>query len=163
MLNDLLKSLSGLMGAMINKAQSYNIADEAIALYNEKKYEAALPLMKEAAEKGNPNAMSFLAIMLMQGRGSECDWKVAAKLYEMTLEMKEWEGFDRTVPTHYGNLGMMYGIGGYGLKRDLVKAQCYLQKAVETGDPDYGLPLQQVIKRTGLFGQKEIARPKINW
>jgi len=163
MLNELFKSLSSLMGAAINKAQSYNIADEAIALYNAKNYEAALPLMKEAAEKGNPNAMSYLALMFMQGRGVDCDWKMAAKLYEMTLELKEWEGFDRTVPAHLGNLGMIYGIGGYGLRRDLEKAQLYLQGAVDTGDQTYGVPLQQVKKRTGVFGQKEIARPKLNW
>lgn len=162
MLN-ILKALTQISGAVLNKVQSGQLFDEAKARYDASDYKAALPLMKESAEKGSPNAMAHLGIMFMKGLGVPSDWKMAAQLLEMTIQLENYQGTYFTGTMIKSNLGLIYGIGGFGLKRDLQKARQYLQEAVNEGDERSMDALKMVIEKKGVFGMKEKARPDIRW
>lgn len=162
MLN-ILNTLSSLTGALVNKVQAGQIFDQALAHFQAKEYKAALPLMKEAAEKGSPYAMAHLGIMAMKGQGMPCDWKKAAELMEMTIRLENYQGTHFSTTTLKSNIGMIYAIGGYGLKRDFGKAKAFLQEAIDEGDGRSVDFLKLVMARKGIFGQKEKAKPDIKW
>jgi Flp pilus assembly protein TadD len=158
-----LNALTQISSAILNKVQSGQLFDQAKALYDAGDFKAALPLMKESAEKGSPNAMAHLGIMLMKGQGVAADWAMAAKLLKMTIEVENYQGTYFTGPMIKSNLGLIYGIGGYGLKRNLEQARQYLQEAVDEGDLRSEEALRMVIEKRGVFGQKERAKPEIRW
>lgn len=162
MLN-ILNSLTRLTGGLLNKVQAGRLFDEALAYFQAKEYKASLPLMKEAAEKGSPFAMAHLGMMAMKGLGMPCDWKMAVELMEMTIKLEDYQGTYYSTTSLKSSIGMVYAIGGYGLKRDLEKAKAYLQEAANEGDDKSAGFLKLVVARKGVFGQKEKARPDIKW
>ena len=58
-----LKNLINLNVALANKARSVMAYDEALAFKEAKDYKHALPLLIEASELGNAQAMSILGTM----------------------------------------------------------------------------------------------------
>lgn len=155
MLN-VLKSLLDTYGAVANKIQAGQLFDEAKALFDAKEYKAALSMMKEASDMGSPYAACYVGIMHMKGLGVAQDWKVAAAYLEL--------GIEGDVPLAKSNLGLIYGIGGYGLRRDIKQATLLLEQSVsETGDAQDAQALEMIKKKQGPFGVKEQARPKIQW
>lgn len=162
MLN-ILNTLTNLTGALVNKVQAGQVFGEALALFQAQEYKAALPLMKEAAEKGSPFALAHLGIMAMKGLGMSCDWKKSVELMEMTIQLENYQGTYYSVTSLKSSIGMLYAIGGYGLKRDLVKGKAYLQEAANEGDARSADFLKLVVAKKGPFGQKEVARPQIQW
>jgi TPR repeat protein len=160
---NILNVLSKLTGDTLNKIQRGQIFDQARAHFDAKEYMAAFPLMKEAAEKGSPFAMAHLGIMCMKGLGVANDWVKAAHLFEMTIQLENYQGTYFSGTMLKSNLGLIYGIGGYGLKRDLQKARQYLQEAVDEGDERSADALKLVVEKKGIFGQKEKPRPDIQW
>ena len=64
-----LQQLIDLNSALVAKARSAEIYQEALALHEAKEYAKALPLMKEAAALGSLPAMSMLGSMYLLGRG----------------------------------------------------------------------------------------------
>jgi hypothetical protein len=119
--------------------------------------------MKESAEKGNPHAMVHLGIMCLKGQGVPTDWAKAAQLFVMTLQLQDYQGKEFSRGTLKSNLGLIYGIGGYGLKRDREKAIDHLREAVEDGEESSVEILKMVVGKKGAFGQKETAKPAIKW
>lgn len=116
----------------------------------------AFPVLREASDAGHKYAPALLAVMLMKGEGVAIDWVDAVKYFDIALE----RGNDKI---HF-NVGMLHGIGGYGLKRDLKKAEYHLleSQAVDK-DPAAGDMVEMVRKRKGPFGAKVVARPKLSW
>jgi tetratricopeptide (TPR) repeat protein len=158
-----LQTLTQYIGAAAGKVESRRLFDEAKALFDAGEFKQALPVMKEAAEKGSPFAMAHLAVMCLKGLGADCNWKRAAELYEMTLKLENYQGIYFTSTAIKSHLGLIYGIGGYGLKRDTEKAKAYLKEAADEGDARAGDTLKLVTQRKGVFGQKERAKPEIKW
>src|SRR5258705_13995595 len=64
-----IQQLIDLNSALVAKARSATIYDEALALHEAKEYAKAFPLMKEAAALGSLPAMSILGSMYLLGRG----------------------------------------------------------------------------------------------
>lgn len=157
------KAFNQFSAAVLNKVKSSQLFDEAKALYDAGNFKAALPLMKESAEKGSSNAMAHLGIMFMKGQGVPADWAMASELLKMTIEVENYQGTYFTGTMIKSNLGLIYGIGGYGLRRDLHQARHYLQEAVDEGDQRSEEVLKMVINKKGVFGQKEQPRPEIRW
>lgn len=119
--------------------------------------------MKEAAEKGSPHAMAHLGVMLLKGEGVMADWVKAAELFRMTLKLQDYQGAHFSRAELNTNLGLIYAIGGYGLKRDQQVAKQHLQQAVEEGDDKASEVLKMVVAKKGVFGKKETAKPEIKW
>lgn len=160
---NILRMVSNFSSAVLNKVQSGQLFDQAKALYDAGNFKDALPLMKESAEKGSPNAMAHLGIMFMKGQGVAADWAMAVKLLEMTIQVESYQGTYFTGPMIKSNLGLLYGIGGHGLKRNTQKANQYLREAIDEGDEKSSEILRMIEEKKGVFGQKETAKPTIRW
>jgi TPR repeat protein len=151
-----LKSLLNTYSVAVNLVQANQLFDEARALYDAKEFRQALPKMLAAAERGSAHAASHLGIMYMKGLGVAQDWKEAADYLELAIIGK--------VPLAKSSLGMITAIGGYGLKRNVKRAITLLEESVqETGDGKDLEMLSMIQRKQGIFGQKEQARPKVQW
>lgn len=159
----ILENLTRLSNNLLSKLQADKLFDEAKALYEAREYRNALALMKESAEKGNPHAMAHLGVMCLKGQGTPTDWVKAAELFNMTLKLQDYQGIEFSRAVLKSNLGLIYGLGGYGLKRDREKAIATLREAVNEGDTRSAEALKMVIGKKGAFGQKEQAKPDIKW
>lgn len=155
----MLKFISNLINlnvTLATKARSLIAYDEAMAFRRANEYKLALPLMIEASELGNQHATIEAATMLLRGQGTACDWKSAAEYLALAIE--------RNVANVHFNLGMIFGIGGYGLKRDLAKAEYHLcQAQALDGDATAEQMLVMLRKKQGPFGGKETLRPQLPW
>lgn len=155
MLN-LLQGLTNLTVALSAKIKVGQLLDEAQAHTDAKEYKAAVKCLGEAVELGSFDAMARLATSYMKGQGVAPDWKKAADLLQQVPQ-------DQKIAV-FGTLGMLYGIGGYGLKRNLEKSRDYLNRAVlEESDMKAQEMLVMLEKRQGIFGMKEMAKPQIPW
>ena len=148
--------------AVTQKIQSERDFDEAMAFFKAKEFKKAFPLMKQSAEAGNREALLYLGLMLMRRQGVEADWAKSAKLFQMLIDSKHYDGTKISAMLS-GNMGMMYGIGGYGLKRNLEQAKALLEAAVAAGDENYSEPLRMMAAKKGSFFKAEVTRPPINW
>ena len=150
------KWLVNLFSALVAKVQRDQLYDEAIALRDAGQYKEAFPIMQQACELGSEHAPVEVARMLLEGKGTACSWSSAIKYLELALE--------RGIPDAHLNIGMIYGIGGYGLKRNLEKAEYHLRQAISVdNDSQAEQMLVMLRKKQGPFGAKEIARPKLPW
>lgn len=152
----LIKNLIELNSHLLGKIQADRLYTEAEALMNAEEYEKAFPLMKESADLGEKHAPVHVAMMLLKGQGVSPDWQAAVAYLEMARE--------RGSGKVHVIMGTMYGIGGYGLKRDLAKAEAHFTQGIQVEeDPDGTRMLAMLKKRQGVFGAKEIPKPKIPW
>lgn len=153
---DFLQNLINTTALLSAKVRSAQLLDEAQALADAKEYKGAVACLQEAADLGSIQAAARLATCYLKGQGIAPDWKKATELFE---KIPKGSGLDFLV-----NLGMIYAIGGYGLKRNIQAAKEYLRRAIdEDGDEKAGEMLAMIGKRQGIFGQKEVAKPKIPW
>ncbi len=67
---DLIKNLLFLNHALVAKTNADAVYDQALALYTARNYEAATPLMIEAAELGSLDAMTILGSMYLLGQAA---------------------------------------------------------------------------------------------
>jgi len=152
----MLNTLIGLKVLLANKYHGQRLYFEAQAHLEAKEYKTAFPLMKEASDLGYEFAPAHVAMMLLKGQGVTVNWPDAVKYLGIALE--------RNNKDVHMILGMAYGIGGYGLRRDLTKAEYHLMQSQEKdNDPAAEELLDMLRKRKGPFGAKEIPRPKIPW
>lgn len=151
-----IKNLMGLNMILAGKIQADRLFDEADALMNAKEFKGALPLMKQASDAGNKFAPVHVAMMLLKGQGTSPNWSEAATYLELAIS--------RGNPNVHITLGMVHGIGGYGLKRDLKMAEYHMTQSIEAdSDPAGEQMLAMLRKQQGVFGGKENPRPKIPW
>lgn len=146
-------SLNAFLAAKINADRLY---EEAEAFMDAKEFNKALPVMKQASDAGNKHAPVHVAMMLLKGQGGSANWRDAVKYLQLAIAL--------------GNanvhiiLGTIYGMGGYGLKRDLKLAEYHLDQAIAVdSDPAGAKMLLMLKKQQGVFGGKEIPRPRIPW
>ncbi len=141
---------------LAGKIQADRLYSEADALMTAGEFKSALPLMRQASDAGNRFAPTHVAMMLLKGQGVEPSWSEAVKYLELAIA--RGEGNVHIV------LGMVYGIGGYGLKRDQKNAEYHLSQCITVdNDPAGEQMLAMLKKHQGVFGGKENPRPKIPW
>ena len=151
-----IKNVMGLNLLLAGKIQADRLYGEADALMAAGEFKSALPLMKQASDAGNKYAPVHVAMMLLKGQGTPPSWSDAVKYLELAIA--------RDHGNVHITLGMIYGIGGYGLKRDQKMAEYHLTQSIEVdNDPAGGQMLAMLKKHQGVFGGKEIPRPKIPW
>ena len=141
---------------LAGKIQADHLYDKAEALMAAREFKSAFPLMKQASETGNKYAPVHVAMMLLKGQGTPPDWSDAVKYLELAIA--------RGNGNVHITLGMIHGIGGYGLKRDQKNAEYHLTKCITVdNDPAGEQMLVMLKKHQGVFGGKETPRPKIPW
>lgn len=102
--------------------------DQAYAIFQNQGIPAALPLFKNLAEKGDPDAMYMLGHIYKYNANFETMWSESAKWYKNYLQfpfVKKENAMQ--------NLGELYMTGGYGVEKDLGQARGYFEKLVELG------------------------------
>jgi TPR repeat protein len=141
---------------LTGKARAFIAYDEAEAFCRAKDFKQALPLMIEASDLGNAHATVQAAMMFLKGQGATCDWHRASEYLALAIA--------RGVPDVHLILGMVFGIGGYGLKRNPEKAKFHLaQAAAVDADLDAVQMLTMLRKKQGVFSGKERPNPAIPW
>lgn len=142
MLN-LFNALVSLNATLAGKIRSIASYDEALALYNNKDYVKALPLMTEAAELGNVHAMSLLGSMYLLGQGVREDGRLAVLWLQRAMD----GGYESAASV----LGMAHATGKAGVKIDLPKARMLLEAAASKGDAQSARMLEMIDRGEGMF------------
>jgi TPR repeat protein len=112
-----------------------------------KRYEAALPLLRRAAEGGHVKAMANLGMMLANGRGAAKDEAEAVKWYRLAAEKGDTAAMN--------NLGFLL-VTGRGAAKDEAEALRWWRRAAEEGHVTAMSNLGSVL-RTGGAGAKDEA------
>jgi TPR repeat protein len=142
----LIQNLLNLNLALAGKVRSVKAYDEALAFHGAKEFTKAIPLMREAAELGNTNAMSVLGSMLLLGQGVKENGKEAEQWLKRAVDA----GNAQAVSV----LGMAYAIGKAGCPRDLSRGRVLLAQAAEAGDEQSARMLEMMDKKVGIFKRK---------
>lgn len=138
-----LKNLINLNVALANKARSVMAYDEALAFKEAKDYKHALPLLIEASELGNAQAMSILGTMYLMGQGVTEDGTQAMTWLQRSIDA----GFEGAISV----LGMAFATGKAGIKIDLAKARELLTHCAENGDEQSARMLSMMDNGEGMF------------
>ncbi|MDR2180609.1 MAG: ankyrin repeat domain-containing protein [Synergistaceae bacterium] len=104
------------------------------AFYRKGDYQAAYPLLLQAANEKHPAAQNYLGAMFSNGYGVGKDPKTAVSWYQKAANA----GYRAA---QY-NLGMCYK-NAYGVAQDLREARIWLRKAADAGDKDAEEALRQ--------------------
>jgi ankyrin repeat protein len=104
------------------------------AFYRKGDYQAAYPLLLQAATEKHPAAQNYLGAMFSNGYGVGKDPKAAVSWYQKAANA----GYRAA---QY-NLGMCYK-NAYGVTQDLREARIWLRKAADAGDKDAEEALKQ--------------------
>lgn len=103
---EFINKLLSLNIALAGKAKGISLYNDAMALCEDKRYRDALPLLSEAAELGNADAMAQLGAMHMLGQGTPENNREAVPWLEMAIRA----GHKSAV----GTLGMLLATGKGG-------------------------------------------------
>lgn len=142
----MLKFISNLLQinvSLANKIRSIQAYDEALAYRNAKEYKKAAPLMREAAELGNADAMTVLGSALLLGEGMAENGAEALIWLNRAVELGQ-DGAESV-------LGMAYATGKAGVKPNHKLAKEMLSKAAAQGDTQSARMLDMMEKRQGIF------------
>ena len=127
-------------------AQSVDkVYKEGKALYEAKKYDAALPMLKIAAAKGKKGAQYRLARCYDKGRGVAENNAMAVKWYQKAAAQGH-------AKAQY-HLGKAYLLGKKGLAVDKKKAKSLLTKALK--DEEDGAKLREKLRKEAAGGDTE--------
>ena len=142
----ILLSLTLLVMAIAVMAQSADkLYDEGKRLYDEKKYEQAFPLLKQAAEKGHKKAQYRLGRCYDKGNGVEEDNRQAFIWYEKAAKQDH-------AKSQY-QLARYYLKGKGGIAVDKAKAAKLLKKALKGGKS--GQEIEAQLKADAAKGDEE--------
>lgn len=139
----LISNLLSLNVALGNKLRSVTVFDEAMAFHGKDDFKQALPLMIEAAELGNPEAMSLLGTMYLFGQGTKENGRLAEQCLQRSIDA----GFEGSISV----LGMAYATGAAGIKVDIPKAREMLTYAAAKGDEQSARMLGMMDRGEGMF------------
>lgn len=123
------KDLKEVMAQM----QSEKLFKQAISLTEQNNYTEALPILEQAANLGNVEAMCLLGDLYSEEKGVECDLQ---KSYEYYVQAAEKE-----FPKAQYKLGMLLFE-----KNDTHKAQLWIEKSAQNGYPE----ALEILKRMGI-------------
>ena len=130
----------------VAQAQSVDkVYKEGKALYEAKKYDAALPKLKIAAAKGKKGAQYRLARCYDKGRGVAENNAMAVKWYQKAAAQGH-------AKAQY-HLGKAYLLGKKGLAVDKKKAKSLLTKALK--DEEDGAKLREKLRKEAAGGDTE--------
>lgn len=114
-----------------------------MALCEDKRYRDALPLLRQAGELGNADAMAQLGAMHMLGQGTQENNREAVPWLEMAIRAGH--------KTAVGTLGMLLATGKGGVPRDMGRAVSLMKQAAAEGDSQSARMLEMIDKGEGMF------------
>ncbi len=97
-----------------------------IAFYNIKNYAAALPLLRQAADSGDGQAMTLVGWMYQSG------WGVSQDYVEAVTWFRKGAGANPGNPSSMAAIGQLY-LSGKGVKKDYGDAMSWFRKAADGG------------------------------
>lgn len=145
----LIRNLLSLNTAIAAKSRSILAYDEALALRDAGKHSEALPLLAEAAELGNAQAMAVLGTAYLLGQGTRENGAMALKWLESAVS-NGYQDADSV-------LGMALATGKAGVPLDRKRARLLLDAAAGRGDAHAAEMLQMMARGQGIFAEKRKA------
>ena len=142
-MKEFIANLLNLNVFLSNKIRATQAYDEALAYDDAKEYRKAAPLLKEAAELGNADAMAVYGAALLLGKGVPENGVEAVKWLKMAM-LKKQSGAAAV-------LGMAYATGKAGVKPNHKLARELLTQAAAEGDRQSAEMLDMMDKKTGIF------------
>ena len=138
-----LSHLININAGLAQKAKADMLYAEATAYCQAKEYAKAAPLMSEASELGNPQAMAVLGTMYLFGQGVSENGPAALRCLQAAIDA----GYKDAQST----LGMALATGKAGIKIDLPRAIEILTPCAANGDEQAAQMLSMIEKGEGMF------------
>lgn len=110
--------------AMAVSAQSYD-EERGLSLYEDERYEEAVPYLQRAAKAGSGIAQAKLGNMYEKGLGVSKNYQIAMNMYKKAAESQE--------PAGLVGIGGLYE-NGLGVAKDGAKAFSYYKRAADMGN-----------------------------
>ncbi|MCK6405268.1 MAG: hypothetical protein L6Q60_04525 [Rhodocyclaceae bacterium] len=142
-----LGNLLKLNAAIADQTKAIMKYDEGLAFVKAKDFVRALPLIAEAAELGNTDAMAFLGAEYLTGTNTKADGKAAERYLRAAVAGGHQDA--------KGLLGMGYATGKAGFPKDLDTGIFYLKEAAQEGDEKAAAMLVMIDKGEGIFAKRK--------
>ena len=142
-MKEFISNLLNLNVFLMNKIRAIQAYDEALAYGKAKEHRKAAPLLKEAAELGNADAMAVYGSALLLGTGVPENGAEAVKWLQLAIERKQIGAASV--------LGMAYATGKAGVRPNHKLARELLTQAADEGDQQSANMLDMMDKKKGIF------------
>ena len=130
-------SSSNKLQETVNQMQGEELFKRALALIAQNNYTEALPILEQAANLGNAEAMCTLGELYAEGKVVANDVQKSYEYYSQAAQKEH--------PQAQYQLGMCF-LGGKGVSTDMQQAQQWIEKAAQNGYPE----ALKVLKRMGI-------------
>jgi len=117
--------------------QGEELFKQALSLIAQNNYTEALPILEQAANLGNANAMCTFGELYAEGKVVASDVQKSYEYYSLAAQKEH--------PQAQYQLGMCF-LGGKGVSTDMQQAQQWIEKAAQNGYPE----ALKVLKRMGI-------------
>lgn len=121
----------------VNQMQGEELFKQALSLIAQNNYTEALPILEQAANLGNANAMCTLGELYAEEKVVASDVQKSYEYYSQAAQKEH--------PQAQYQLGMCF-LGGKGVSTDMQQAQQWIEKAAQNGYPE----ALKVLKRMGI-------------
>ena len=121
----------------VNQMQGEELFKQALSLIAQNNYTEALPILEQAANLGNANAMCTFGELYAEGKVVASDVQKSYEYYSQAAQKEH--------PQAQYQLGMCF-LGGKGVSTDMQQAQQWIEKAAQNGYPE----ALKVLKRMGI-------------
>ena len=130
-------SSSNKLQETVNQMQGEELFKQALSLIAQNNYTEALPILEQAANLGNANAMCTFGELYAEGKVVASDVQKSYEYYSRAAQKEH--------PQAQYQLGMCF-LGGKGVSTDMQQAQQWIEKAAQNGYPE----ALKVLKRMGI-------------
>lgn len=130
-------SSSNKLQETVNQMQGEELFKQALSLIAQNNYTEALPILEQAANLGNADAMCTFGELYAEGKVVASDVQKSYEYYSQAAQKGHPQG-------QY-QLGMCF-LGGKGVPTDMQQAQQWIEKAAQNGYPE----ALKVLKRMGI-------------
>ena len=130
-------SSSNKLQETVNQMQGEKLFKRALSLITQNNYTEALPILEQATNLGNAEAMCTLGELYAEGKVVTNDVQKSYEYYSQAAQKEH--------PQAQYQLGMCF-LGGKGVSTDMQQAQQWIEKAAQNGYPE----AIKVLKRMGI-------------
>ncbi len=130
-------SSSNKLQETVNQMQGEELFKRALSLIAQNNYTEALPILEQATNLGNAEAMCTLGELYAEGKVVANDVQKSYEYYSQAAQKEH--------PQAQYQLGMCF-LGGKGVSTDMQQAQQWIEKAAQNGYPE----ALKVLKRMGI-------------
>ena len=130
-------SSSNKLQETVKQMQGEELFKQALSLIAQNNYTEALPILEQAANLGNAEAMCTFGELYAEGKVVANDVQKSYEYYSQAAQKEH--------PQAQYQLGMCF-LGGKGVSTDMQQAQQWIEKAAQNGYPE----ALKVLKRMGI-------------